>query len=127
MGKTKSSGLPLTGWRTSGGSVCPPSTKINFKEFAANDVGSIRSSLKSHGTLDPSIKIEYRELTDDETGTKFSVTLRGQAKDYYATNPHSPKWGGEYVKMRCFYNGRPIYVNSYDQYLHCGDGEGWSI
>lgn len=71
--------------------------------------------------MEPSIKIEFRELTKEDVSDKIIITLRGQVAEEW------PKCGGEFVKTWKYYSGKPIFINSHGYYLFSDDMAGWSI
>ena len=71
---------------------------------------------------DPSLKIEFREFTDEDFCSKLNFTLRGSVVEKW------PECGGEFMKTSKFYCGKPVYVNTHPRTVaSLWDSGGWSI
>ena len=66
---------------------------------------------------DPSVKIKFGPQSSDEQCGDVEIQVRGDAADRW------PEGGGVFTRNNKYYNGKSVFVNNNEWYLHCsGDG-----
>merc|ERR1712126_34679 len=81
---------------------------------------SNETSPKGGWHSDPSVKIQFGSLSPDQQCGDVRIQLRGDAAD------RLPECGGLFTKTNKYFCGKPVFVNTQSQYLHCA-GASWSV
>ena len=71
---------------------------------------------------DDSIKLRFRDLTEDDVSNKINITLMGSIAEKWQHH-----YGGQFVKTSKFYSGKPVFKNSHGELLYSADSGGWAI
>jgi len=76
---------------------------------------------KDNWCSDPSVKIQFGSLLPNQQCGDVRIQLRGAAADKW------PECGGLFTKTDKYFYGKPVFVNTQSEYLHCSGVGTWSV